>query len=180
VSDHPKSGGMKATLALLGHGQSSPIRQDTAPANAAGKHPLDCPCHECVAQRSVETFADCRDALKDPIPPEAFYAKNQRPPTLPRRPRHGNDEPMTYEGLARQAAIMAIAAQALPKGKGRRKEISMGDLYHLLQDVKAIKAEFPEMNDKEALEHHARKKNVSTAVKTLQNQLSEARKRFPE
>lgn len=171
---------MKDSLALLGHGQSSPTKQDAVPANAAGKHPIDCPCHECVALRAVETFAACREALKDPIPLQAFYPDGQLPRPLPRRSWHVYEQSVSAEALAKDAAIMSMAAQALPKRKGRRKEISMGDLYQLLQDVKAIKAEFPEMNDKEALERTAEKKGLSTSVKTLQNHLSEARKRFPE
>jgi hypothetical protein len=176
VSDHPKSSGMKSTLALLGHGQSSPTKQDAAPANAAGKHPLGCPCHECVAQRSVETFAACRDALKDPIPP---YAENQRPPTLPRRPWHGDEQPTSFEGLARKAAIMSMAAQALPKG-GRPKKWSTGELFRLLSEVAEIQTECPEMNNKEALKRYAENKGLSTSIKGLQNQLSTARKRFPK
>lgn len=74
---------------------------------------------------------------------------------------------------------MSMAAQALPKG-GRPKKCSTGELFSLLHGVAEIQTECPEMNDKEALKHYAEKKGLSTSIKTLQNQLSKARKQFPE
>lgn len=168
---------MKGTLALLGHGQSSPAEPKTAEAE---KHPPDCPCAKCVARHKVETFAAVGEALKAPLPPqEAFYPDDQRPSALPRRPWHGDEEPMSYEGLAEQAALMAMAAQALPKERGRPKKHSRAELLHLLQGVAEIQAEWPEMNDTEALERHSEKQGLSVSLKTLRNQLCEARKLFP-
>lgn len=72
---------------------------------------------------------------------------------------------------------MSMAAQALPKG-GRPKKCSTGELFRVLHGVTEIQTEYPEMNDKEALVRYAEKKGLSTSIKTLQNQLSKARKQF--
>jgi len=74
---------------------------------------------------------------------------------------------------------MAMAAQALPKGRGRPKKHSRAALVRLLQRVAEIQAEFPDMNDTEALARHSEQQRGSVSLKALQNQLCEARKLFP-
>lgn len=175
MSDNPKSSRMKETLGLL-QPQPATVKK------AEGQHPIECPCCECEARRGVrdvEAFASIREPLKEPTP-QAFYPGDQRPSPLPRRPWHVYEQSVSAEALAKDAAIMAMAAQALPKQKGRKKEHSESDLFRLLQDVEKIHADSPGMSDKQALARYSEDQGLSVSTKTLQNLLGDARKRFKE
>ena len=176
------------------------------------KHNPSCSCPQCCpeyhanpeyyaspeqeAQREVEAFVATKEARANPIPWE--YFGNGDPPSFPfgayvTRIERTEEEAREYaREIKLKAALLELAAKALPKKRGAKKKHTPHELLELMLAVENLHDTMPGKSDKDVIEAHLRQcykaqskresrvvsKEVQSAIKTILNLLAKARKRF--